>query len=80
MFYAPMALFIPPSIFAVHVQFNLLYQFWIHTNVKLTMNAIWVLEFDDCLLAGSGETGSLRVDPQHGQSPQGSSWEKPILH
>ncbi|XP_068091203.1 alkylglycerol monooxygenase isoform X1 [Hyperolius riggenbachi] len=32
-FYWPMAFFIPPSIFAVHVQFNLLYQFWIHTEL-----------------------------------------------
>ncbi|ETE65626.1 Alkylglycerol monooxygenase [Ophiophagus hannah] len=28
-----MALCIPPSVFAVHLQFNLLYQFWIHTEV-----------------------------------------------
>ncbi|KAJ1101382.1 hypothetical protein NDU88_006450 [Pleurodeles waltl] len=33
-FYWPMALFIPPSVFAVHIQFNLLYQFWIHTEVN----------------------------------------------
>ncbi|XP_018413232.1 PREDICTED: alkylglycerol monooxygenase isoform X2 [Nanorana parkeri] len=33
MFYWPMALFIPPSVFAVHLQFNLLYQFWIHTEL-----------------------------------------------
>nr|XP_028606810.1 alkylglycerol monooxygenase [Podarcis muralis] len=32
-FYLPMALFIPPSVCAVHLQFNLLYQFWIHTEV-----------------------------------------------
>lgn len=30
-----MALFIPPAIFAVHIQFNLLYQFWIHTEVNV---------------------------------------------
>ncbi|CAG5117874.1 unnamed protein product, partial [Candidula unifasciata] len=28
----PMAFFIPPSVFCVHQQFNLLYQFWIHTE------------------------------------------------
>ncbi|XP_044149700.1 alkylglycerol monooxygenase-like [Bufo gargarizans] len=33
MFYWPMAFFIPPSVFAVHLQFNLLYQFWIHTEL-----------------------------------------------
>ncbi|XP_073485624.1 alkylglycerol monooxygenase [Aquarana catesbeiana] len=33
MFYWPMALLIPPSVFAVHLQFNLLYQFWIHTEI-----------------------------------------------
>ncbi|XP_069816709.1 alkylglycerol monooxygenase [Dendropsophus ebraccatus] len=32
MVYWPMAFFIPPSVFAVHLQFNLLYQFWIHTE------------------------------------------------
>lgn len=32
-FYLPLALAVPPSIFAVHIQLNLLYQFWIHTEV-----------------------------------------------
>lgn len=32
-FYSPLALLIPPSVFAVHIQFNLLYQFWIHTEL-----------------------------------------------
>uniref|UniRef100_A0A3B5QXY4 Alkylglycerol monooxygenase n=1 Tax=Xiphophorus maculatus TaxID=8083 RepID=A0A3B5QXY4_XIPMA len=32
-FYLPMALAVPPSVFAVHIQLNLLYQFWIHTEV-----------------------------------------------
>ncbi|XP_063159788.1 alkylglycerol monooxygenase isoform X2 [Candoia aspera] len=32
-FYLPMAFCIPPSVYAVHLQFNLLYQFWIHTEV-----------------------------------------------
>ncbi|XP_036912152.1 alkylglycerol monooxygenase isoform X3 [Sturnira hondurensis] len=32
-FYLPLAVFVPPSVFAVHLQFNLLYQFWIHTEV-----------------------------------------------
>ncbi|KPP72036.1 hypothetical protein Z043_109006, partial [Scleropages formosus] len=32
LFYLPMALAVPPSVFAVHIQFNLLYQFWIHTE------------------------------------------------
>ncbi|MBN3285748.1 ALKMO monooxygenase, partial [Polyodon spathula] len=33
LFYLPMALLVPPSVFAVHLQFNLLYQFWIHTEL-----------------------------------------------
>uniref|UniRef100_A0A8D2Q955 Alkylglycerol monooxygenase n=1 Tax=Varanus komodoensis TaxID=61221 RepID=A0A8D2Q955_VARKO len=41
-FYLPMALFIPPSVYAVHIQFNLLYQFWIHTEV---INNLGPLEF-----------------------------------
>uniref|UniRef100_A0A7N8XAN5 Alkylglycerol monooxygenase n=1 Tax=Mastacembelus armatus TaxID=205130 RepID=A0A7N8XAN5_9TELE len=32
-FYLPMALAVPPSLFAVHIQLNLLYQFWIHTEL-----------------------------------------------
>ncbi|KAF7252851.1 Alkylglycerol monooxygenase [Varanus komodoensis] len=36
-FYLPMALFIPPSVYAVHIQFNLLYQFWIHTESSRTL-------------------------------------------
>jgi len=33
MFYLPMAFFIPPSHCAAHAQFNLLWQFWIHTEL-----------------------------------------------
>lgn len=33
MFYIPLAFFLPPTVFVVHLQFNLLYQFWIHTEV-----------------------------------------------
>lgn len=32
-FYLPLALVAPPTTFAVHIQLNLLYQFWIHTEV-----------------------------------------------
>lgn len=35
-----MALVIPPSIFAVHIQFNLLYQFWIHTEVNIRIHTM----------------------------------------
>ncbi|XP_076832498.1 alkylglycerol monooxygenase isoform X2 [Brachyhypopomus gauderio] len=43
-FYLPMALVIPPSIFAVHVQFNLLYQFWIHTELINNLGPLeWIL-------------------------------------
>lgn len=40
MFYLPLALGIPPSIFLVHQQFNLLYQFWIHTQVIKTLGPL----------------------------------------
>ncbi|XP_076351490.1 alkylglycerol monooxygenase-like [Tachypleus tridentatus] len=33
MFYLPLALGIPPSVFLIHQQFNLIYQFWIHTEL-----------------------------------------------
>ncbi|UJR33263.1 hypothetical protein I4U23_020718 [Adineta vaga] len=32
-FYLPLALFVPPQIFLIHSQMNLLYQFWIHTDI-----------------------------------------------
>lgn len=31
-FYLPLALFVPPAIFLVHQELNILYQFWIHTQ------------------------------------------------
>ncbi|XP_057336018.1 alkylglycerol monooxygenase-like isoform X1 [Microplitis mediator] len=42
MFYLPLALFIPPSNFITHHQFNLIYQLWIHTTV---INDLGLLEF-----------------------------------
>lgn len=36
----PMALAVPPSIFALHLQLNLLYQFWIHTEVNIKTQVI----------------------------------------
>jgi alkylglycerol monooxygenase len=32
-FYLPLALLVPPQIFLIHSQMNLLYQFWIHTDI-----------------------------------------------
>ncbi|XP_057371745.1 alkylglycerol monooxygenase-like [Daphnia carinata] len=43
-YYLPMAFFIPPSQFFVHSQFNLLFQFWIHTEVIDNLGPLeWVL-------------------------------------
>ncbi|CAL8359017.1 unnamed protein product [Arctogadus glacialis] len=43
-FYLPMALAVPPSVFAVHIEFNLLYQFWIHTEVIKDLGPLeWIL-------------------------------------
>lgn len=39
-FYLPMALVIPPSLFITHHQFNLLYQFWIHTEAVRTLGPL----------------------------------------
>lgn len=41
-FYLPAALFIPPSAYVVHRQLNLLYQFWIHTEL---IDSIGPLEY-----------------------------------
>uniref|UniRef100_A0A8D3CTM2 Alkylglycerol monooxygenase n=1 Tax=Scophthalmus maximus TaxID=52904 RepID=A0A8D3CTM2_SCOMX len=42
-FYLPMALALPPSVFAVHIQLNLLYQFWIHTELIRDLGPLeWV--------------------------------------
>lgn len=42
--YVPMALVIPPSHYLVHLQINLLYQFWLHTELIGKLGPIeWVL-------------------------------------
>ncbi|KAJ4930899.1 hypothetical protein JOQ06_025202 [Pogonophryne albipinna] len=42
-FYLPMALIAPPAVFAVHIQLNLLYQFWIHTKLIKNLGPLeWV--------------------------------------
>jgi len=41
-FYLPMAFFVPPSHFMVHAELNLLYQFWIHTEL---VNNLGPLEY-----------------------------------
>ncbi|XP_029307662.1 alkylglycerol monooxygenase [Cottoperca gobio] len=42
-FYLPMALIVPPSVFAIHIQLNLLYQFWIHTELITDLGPLeWV--------------------------------------
>ena len=53
-FYLPMALGIPPSVFLVHIQLNLLYQFWIHTEVRyhVFMYNIGDFLFDVTLISG----------------------------
>ncbi|XP_062520226.1 alkylglycerol monooxygenase-like isoform X2 [Corticium candelabrum] len=39
-FYLPLALAVPPPIFMVHTQFNILYQFWIHTEVVKSLGPL----------------------------------------
>eukprot|EP00095_Tigriopus_kingsejongensis_P011023 maker-scaffold109_size355148-snap-gene-0.15 protein:Tk11023 transcript:maker-scaffold109_size355148-snap-gene-0.15-mRNA-1 annotation:"transmembrane protein 195" len=39
-FYLPMAFFVPPAQVLVHSQFNLLYQFWIHTEAVQTIGPL----------------------------------------
>lgn len=44
MFYMPLALFLPPSLFLVHNQFNLIYQFWVHTEMIGKLGPLeWIL-------------------------------------
>ncbi|KAI3360754.1 hypothetical protein L3Q82_012991, partial [Scortum barcoo] len=43
-FYLPLALVAPPSIFAVHLQLNLLFQFWIHTELIRDLGPLeWII-------------------------------------
>lgn len=43
-YYLPLALVAPPAIFAVHIQLNLLYQFWIHTELIRDLGPLeWIL-------------------------------------
>lgn len=39
-FYVPLALIVPPSIFLIHFQFSLLYQFWIHTEIVRSLGPL----------------------------------------
>eukprot|EP01099_Mayorella_cantabrigiensis_P005106 TRINITY_DN3994_c0_g2_i1.p1 TRINITY_DN3994_c0_g2~~TRINITY_DN3994_c0_g2_i1.p1 ORF type:complete len:572 (+),score=91.36 TRINITY_DN3994_c0_g2_i1:58-1773(+) len=39
-FYIPLAFFYPPKLFLLHSQFNLLYQFWIHTQTIRKMGPL----------------------------------------
>ena len=39
-FYVPLALIVPPSIFFIHFQFSLLYQFWIHTEIVRSLGPL----------------------------------------
>eukprot|EP01087_Luapelamoeba_hula_P013165 TRINITY_DN3755_c0_g1_i1.p1 TRINITY_DN3755_c0_g1~~TRINITY_DN3755_c0_g1_i1.p1 ORF type:complete len:534 (-),score=59.71 TRINITY_DN3755_c0_g1_i1:29-1630(-) len=39
-YYLPLALLFPPSLFLIHSQYNLLYQFWIHTPVVNTLGPL----------------------------------------
>ena len=42
--YLPLALFLPPSAYFAHTQLNMLYQFWIHTEVIDRLGPLeWVL-------------------------------------
>merc|ERR1712071_62421 len=42
-FYAPLALCVPPVVFLVHHQFNLMYQFWLHTALVGKLGPIeWI--------------------------------------
>ncbi|CAL8114284.1 unnamed protein product [Orchesella dallaii] len=44
MFYLPLAFFVPSPIFLIHQQFNLLFQFWIHTEVIESLGPLeWIL-------------------------------------
>jgi len=41
-----MAFFIPASLFVVHIQFNMLYQFWVHTEVSTAMWHCTIYDFN----------------------------------
>ncbi|KAF6204185.1 hypothetical protein GE061_002525 [Apolygus lucorum] len=56
-FYLPLALFVPPSVFLIHQQFNLLYQFWIHTETVRSLGPLeWVLNTPRHHLVHHGST------------------------
>ncbi|XP_059089893.1 alkylglycerol monooxygenase-like [Tigriopus californicus] len=39
-FYLPLAFFVPPTHVIVHMQFNVMYQFWLHTEVVTTLGPL----------------------------------------
>ncbi|XP_035225133.1 alkylglycerol monooxygenase-like [Stegodyphus dumicola] len=38
--YVPMAFFIPPSIYLVHYQMNIIFQYWLHTELIISLGVI----------------------------------------
>ncbi len=52
-FYMPLALAVPPTQYLVHKQFNLLYQFWIHTEVGVAYIIVGVAIYYDIRLLTS---------------------------
>ena len=43
LFYLPLALALPPSIYLVHFEFNTLFQFWIHTELVQDLSFLGLL-------------------------------------
>eukprot|EP00128_Syssomonas_multiformis_P012022 Colp12_sorted_trinity150504_noHs@24881 len=43
-FYLPLAFILPPPVYAVHKQFNVLYQYWVHTEIVGKLGILeWVI-------------------------------------
>ena len=52
-FYLPLAFFVPPSHAIVHMELNLLYQFWIHTELVRSIGPLEYI-FNTILFALAG--------------------------
>ena len=79
--YLPLALFLPPSLYFTHKQFNLLYQFWIHTEVSV-LAADKPVNRDSSLHRDTGcrSSGGTGMGVEHSVSPSRPPRSQPLLH
>ena len=82
-----MAFFVPPTHMIVHIQFNLLYQFWIHTEIVRDLGPLeYILNTAKHHRVHHGKlqsqlksNSSLKHHPKYFQAQIDIAWTKTML-